>query len=41
MLPTPFRWRDFWDKAAKERIPLMESRKELRAGVPRVLNIYT
>src|SRR6202161_4020172 len=31
----------FWNKAAKERIPLMEKRKILRIGTPRVLNIYT
>ena len=31
----------FWNKAAKERIPLMESRKKLRVGIPRVLNIYS
>src|SRR6266478_9057663 len=31
----------FWNKAGKERIPLMESRKKLRVGIPRVLNIYT
>jgi predicted nucleotide-binding protein (sugar kinase/HSP70/actin superfamily) len=31
----------FWNKAAKERIPLMEKRKKLRVGIPRVLNIYT
>src|SRR5580658_1010030 len=31
----------FWNKAAKERIPLMENRKKLRVGIPRVLNIYT
>jgi predicted CoA-substrate-specific enzyme activase len=31
----------FWNKAAKERIPLMEGRKKLRVGIPRVLNIYT
>jgi len=30
----------FWNKAAKERIPLMENRKKLRIGIPRVLNIY-
>ena len=30
----------FWNKAAKERIPLMENRKKLRVGIPRVLNIY-
>jgi predicted CoA-substrate-specific enzyme activase len=31
----------FWNKAGKERIPLMENRKKLRVGIPRVLNIYT
>src|SRR5580704_2249504 len=31
----------FWNKAVKERIPLMEKRKKLRVGIPRVLNIYT
>src|SRR5271167_78652 len=31
----------FWNKAAKERIPLMQNRKKLRIGIPRVLNIYT
>jgi len=31
----------FWNKAAKERIPLMQNRKNLRVGIPRVLNIYT
>ncbi|HTC45920.1 MAG TPA: BadF/BadG/BcrA/BcrD ATPase family protein [Candidatus Aquilonibacter sp.] len=31
----------FWNKAGKERIPLMEKRKKLRVGIPRVLNIYT
>ncbi len=30
-----------WSKAAKERRALMESRKSLRIGIPRVLNIYT
>jgi activator of 2-hydroxyglutaryl-CoA dehydratase/predicted nucleotide-binding protein (sugar kinase/HSP70/actin superfamily) len=30
----------FWNKAAKERIPLMQNRKKLRVGIPRVLNIY-
>jgi predicted CoA-substrate-specific enzyme activase len=37
-LPT----KTFWNKAAaKERIPLMEGRRKLRVGIPRVLNIYT
>jgi predicted CoA-substrate-specific enzyme activase len=34
----------FWNKSGKnnkERISLMESRKKLRVGIPRVLNIYT
>src|SRR5262249_53229377 len=31
----------FWNKAAKERVPLMEKRKKLRVGIPRVLNIYS
>jgi predicted CoA-substrate-specific enzyme activase len=31
----------FWNKAAKERIPLMQGRKKIRIGIPRVLNIYT
>jgi predicted CoA-substrate-specific enzyme activase len=31
----------FWNKTGKERIPLMEKRKKLRIGIPRVLNIYT
>src|SRR6202046_1914884 len=31
----------FWNKAGKERIPLMENRKKIRVGIPRVLNIYT
>ena len=31
----------FWKKTGKERIPLMEKRKKLRVGIPRVLNIYT
>ena len=30
-----------WTKAAKERIALIESRKQMRIGIPRVLNIYT
>jgi predicted CoA-substrate-specific enzyme activase len=29
-----------WTKSAKERIELMEARKELRIGIPRVLNAY-
>src|SRR5579872_5229329 len=31
----------FWNRSAKERIPLMENRKKLRVGIPRVLNIYS
>jgi len=30
-----------WTKAAKERAALMQNRKKLRIGIPRVLNIYT
>ncbi|MGA8620924.1 MAG: acyl-CoA dehydratase activase-related protein, partial [Candidatus Sulfotelmatobacter sp.] len=30
-----------WTKTAKERIALMENRKKVRIGIPRVLNIYT
>ena len=30
-----------WTRAAKERVVLMENRKKLRIGIPRVLNIYT
>jgi predicted CoA-substrate-specific enzyme activase len=30
-----------WTKAAKERVALMQGRKKLRIGIPRVLNIYT
>jgi predicted nucleotide-binding protein (sugar kinase/HSP70/actin superfamily) len=30
-----------WTKAAKERIALMQHRKQLRIGIPRVLNIYS
>jgi predicted CoA-substrate-specific enzyme activase len=29
-----------WTKSAKERIELMEARRELRVGIPRVLNAY-
>jgi predicted CoA-substrate-specific enzyme activase len=29
-----------WTKSAKERIELMEARRELRIGIPRVLNAY-
>jgi len=31
----------FWNKAAKERVPLMQNRKKIRIGIPRVLNIYS
>src|SRR5438270_9528419 len=31
----------FWNKSAKERVPLMQNRMKLRIGIPRVLNIYT
>ena len=30
-----------WTKAAKQRIALMQNRKKIRIGIPRVLNIYT
>src|ERR1700745_783603 len=30
-----------WGKAAKQRIALMQNRKKIRIGIPRVLNIYT
>ena len=30
-----------WTKAAKQRVQLMQGRKTLRVGIPRVLNIYT
>lgn len=29
-----------WTKAAKERVALLQNRKNLRIGIPRVLNIY-
>jgi predicted CoA-substrate-specific enzyme activase len=29
-----------WTKSAKQRVDLMEARKELRIGIPRVLNAY-
>ena len=29
-----------WTKAAKERVALMENRKKIRIGIPRVLNAY-
>jgi predicted CoA-substrate-specific enzyme activase len=31
----------FWKKVDKERVSLMEGRKKIRVGIPRVLNIYT
>src|SRR6202451_1681552 len=31
----------FWNKSGKERIPLIQARKKMRIGIPRVLNIYT
>ncbi len=36
--PVPTR---AWTKSAKERVALMQNRKNLRIGIPRVLNIYT
>jgi predicted CoA-substrate-specific enzyme activase len=36
--PVPTR---AWTKSAKERNALMQNRKSLRIGIPRVLNIYT
>ena len=30
-----------WTKAAKQRIEMIQNRKKLRIGIPRVLNIYT
>src|SRR5262250_2609464 len=36
--PLPVR---AWMKSAKERIALMQNRKNIRIGIPRVLNIYT
>jgi predicted CoA-substrate-specific enzyme activase len=36
--PVPTR---AWTKSAKERIALMQKRKKIRIGIPRVLNIYT
>ena len=36
--PIPVR---VWTKSAKERVALMQRRKHLRVGIPRVLNIYT
>jgi predicted CoA-substrate-specific enzyme activase len=39
--PLPERGWAGWSKGAKERRTLMENRKKLRIGIPRVLNIYT
>ncbi len=39
--PLPTRSWAGWSKDAKERRALMENRKKLRIGIPRVLNIYT
>ena len=39
--PLPTRGWAGWKKADKERHDLMEKRKNLRIGIPRVLNIYT
>jgi predicted nucleotide-binding protein (sugar kinase/HSP70/actin superfamily) len=39
--PLPVRGWAGWPKGAKERRDLMEKRKNLRIGIPRVLNIYT
>ncbi len=39
--PLPTRGWAGWSKGAKERRSLMENRKKLRVGIPRVLNIYT
>jgi predicted CoA-substrate-specific enzyme activase len=39
--PLPTRGWAGWSKGAKERRTLMENRKNLRIGIPRVLNIYT
>ena len=39
--PLPTRGWAGWSKGAKERRALMEKRKTLRIGIPRVLNIYT
>ena len=36
--PVPSR---AWTKSARERVALMQNRKNLRVGIPRVLNIYT
>jgi predicted CoA-substrate-specific enzyme activase len=39
--PLPVRGWAGWSKGDKERRTLMENRKKLRIGIPRVLNIYT
>jgi len=39
--PLPTKSWAGWPKGAKERRALMENRKKLRIGIPRVLNIYT
>ncbi len=39
--PLPTKGWAGWGKGAKERRALMENRKKLRIGIPRVLNIYT
>jgi predicted CoA-substrate-specific enzyme activase len=39
--PLPTRGWAGWSKGAKERRALMENRKTIRIGIPRVLNIYT
>jgi predicted CoA-substrate-specific enzyme activase len=39
--PPPTRSWTGWKKGDKERAALMENRKKIRIGIPRVLNIYT
>ena len=39
--PLPTKGWAGWSKGAKERRELMENRKKVRIGIPRVLNIYT
>src|ERR1700745_1238778 len=39
--PLPTKGWAAWEKGDKERRALMENRKKLRIGIPRVLNIYT
>ena len=39
--PLPTRGWAGWSKGAKERRALMENRRKVRIGIPRVLNIYT